>query len=537
MKNFKTTLLALSVCSLGLSSAHATTDASSRIINGSQSGSDSWPFMTALVFKNVNAYDGQFCGASYIGGKYVLTAAHCVEEFESLDFDVVVGTSNLSASDAESSRYSVEQVYIHSSYESSPNIKNDLAILELSNVPDARSITTADRYLRNNLESGEVLTVMGWGDQNADPDVYSSSNHLFEVDVPLVEQSTCTGLGGDYASIGEDAFCAGYPEGGKDSCQGDSGGPIVVKNGDEYEQLGVVSWGIGCAQEGAYGVYANVSYFSDWISSMTEGFSFQQNERVGAKLAGQHTHAFSVTNNTQQPVSVTQITAVTTDTSIQSNTCSTPLSVGASCEINISYMVDELDFGEAKISVLTDHGNLSDIEMKVTYVGVKAASSNVADQVSIQHDDVYTTQHEWQEDNGDLVSSNKWDNTESKLVVTGIPTGTLTLNLDVSSEESFDVLNIYSNAWLVDSVSGEFTGTIRVPLLRDNDNSLLLEYKKDGLFSAGDDRALVSGFSHSDAVSISKSNGSNVAKSGSSGGGLGWFVPVVLLFLANRRRK
>ena len=57
-------------------------------------------------------------------------------------------------------------------------------------------------------------------------------------------------------------ICAG--EKGKDSCQGDSGGPMVDA---AKKQVGVVSWGIGCALAGYPGVYARVSTYADWISA------------------------------------------------------------------------------------------------------------------------------------------------------------------------------------------------------------------------------------------------------------------------------
>lgn len=57
-------------------------------------------------------------------------------------------------------------------------------------------------------------------------------------------------------------FCAGYRDGYYDSCQGDSGGPIV----DAFNDLvGVVSWGIGCAEPGHPGVYASVYTLKGWI--------------------------------------------------------------------------------------------------------------------------------------------------------------------------------------------------------------------------------------------------------------------------------
>jgi secreted trypsin-like serine protease len=77
------------------------------------------------------------------------------------------------------------------------------------------------------------------------------------------------GAGGDdYTRM----MCAGFAEGGKDSCQGDSGGPLFATDSDgSYVQVGIVSWGAGCAQAGFPGVYARVSELSAFINSVLSG--------------------------------------------------------------------------------------------------------------------------------------------------------------------------------------------------------------------------------------------------------------------------
>jgi len=66
-------------------------------------------------------------------------------------------------------------------------------------------------------------------------------------------------------------ICAGTFEGGIDACQGDSGGPLVYQ-GDSgiWTQVGIVSWGEGCAVERAPGVYTSVPNLLDWIRTNTE---------------------------------------------------------------------------------------------------------------------------------------------------------------------------------------------------------------------------------------------------------------------------
>ena len=67
--------------------------------------------------------------------------------------------------------------------------------------------------------------------------------------------------------------CAFVPEGGKDSCNGDSGGALVLKKSGK--QVGIVSWGKGCAEKEHPGVYTNVAdkEIHDFIDSELKGFA------------------------------------------------------------------------------------------------------------------------------------------------------------------------------------------------------------------------------------------------------------------------
>ncbi|XP_064101597.1 transmembrane protease serine 11B-like protein isoform X2 [Macrobrachium nipponense] len=56
----------------------------------------------------------------------------------------------------------------------------------------------------------------------------------------------------------------------KSFCQGDSGGPLVVKTClGTWVQIGIVSYGRGCAYETDPGVYTRVPTFRPWIDNQT----------------------------------------------------------------------------------------------------------------------------------------------------------------------------------------------------------------------------------------------------------------------------
>jgi len=94
-----------------------------------------------------------------------------------------------------------------------------------------------------------------------------------EVDVNVITNEECEKSDGDFGSyedqITSNMLCAREEGGGEDSCQGDSGGPLVIRGAKASEdvQVGVVSWGIGCASKDYPGVYARISAQFEWIKS------------------------------------------------------------------------------------------------------------------------------------------------------------------------------------------------------------------------------------------------------------------------------
>lgn len=100
------------------------------------------------------------------------------------------------------------------------------------------------------------------------------TNKLKYVQLPVVEQETCSAsitlarkTKANVPDLTNNMFCAGFPEGGKDSCQGDSGGPFTLSDDGPFWAAGIVSWGVDCGQQGTYGVYTRVANYLGWINN------------------------------------------------------------------------------------------------------------------------------------------------------------------------------------------------------------------------------------------------------------------------------
>ena len=231
-----------------------------KIIGGITALPGEKPWMASLQI------DGEhFCGGSLIDSNWVLTAAHCIEDLRPSDENALrvrVGITDLEDSGSGATR-TVSKIIPHPGY--AQGEAADIALLRLGEaVTDIAFLPMAtSSVMTTSGFPGQIASVSGWGNISIEGE--SFPRQLRNVMVPLVSNEVCNQPQSYGGEIADTEICAGYDQGGRDSCQGDSGGPLVVNHEGEAHQVGVVSWGDGCALPNKYGVYARVESFTDWV--------------------------------------------------------------------------------------------------------------------------------------------------------------------------------------------------------------------------------------------------------------------------------
>jgi trypsin len=195
-----------------------------------------------------------------IAKNVVLTAAHC----QGGSYRVALGRHDLDTNKGQV--IGMKKEVPHPNYDRD-NTDNDFMLVFLQGAAKLNGDVSLVKLNKNVSipRVGDGVTVMGWGDT----DITSASrlsDVLMKVKVKVISNNECAGSsdGRDNyrGQITKNMLCAKANL--KDSCQGDSGGPLISSNG---KQVGVVSWGIGCASRDFPGVYSKVSEAHKWIES------------------------------------------------------------------------------------------------------------------------------------------------------------------------------------------------------------------------------------------------------------------------------
>ncbi|XP_072536022.1 complement C1r-A subcomponent-like isoform X1 [Salminus brasiliensis] len=241
-----------------------------RVLGGKAAPAGSFPWQVFLLA-------GGRGGAFVIGDRWLMTAAHNLEKISDYGDNVKVFVGDVSVTElVKLPSLPIASLHVHPGYKNNEmrtNFNNDIALIKLNS-----SITFDENVMplclpAQDTELEHSGLVSGFGLT----ETFHKANQLRYIQLPVVDQDLChtfveteRAIHRNVAPLTANMFCAGFPEGGKDTCSGDSGSAFVMNNNGMYWAAGIVSWGVECGKAGKYGIYTRVSKYADWIKKTME---------------------------------------------------------------------------------------------------------------------------------------------------------------------------------------------------------------------------------------------------------------------------
>ncbi|XP_077283417.1 phenoloxidase-activating enzyme-like [Arctopsyche grandis] len=258
-----------------------------QLVDG-ESEIDQFPWLAVIEYKHENSKDPKsyyMCSAALISSRYVLTVAQCFYSFNlrrKVPKNVVLGEYDFTTGkDCNANRkcndgplkISIEKIISHPNFNFGV-MKNDIALVRME-----RDVEFTDyirpiclpqmNILENFPESSTHFIISGWNlmINNVSKITATRKQHL---QVPIKKRSDCQKIYSEIMfTLLDEHVCAGG-ELGKSPCKGDSGIPLISFRNDQYELIGILSFGPTHCGIQVPNLYTNVFSYIDWIRENIE---------------------------------------------------------------------------------------------------------------------------------------------------------------------------------------------------------------------------------------------------------------------------
>jgi secreted trypsin-like serine protease len=254
------------------------------IVKGDTTNKGEFPWQVAIYQRRGLETNQLICGGTLISERIILTAAHCVTDYEGKvlsksNYTLAVGKYYRSYSDPRDTPQAqfseVDDIFVPVQYKGMvQNYFGDIAIMvskrifQFSQTVQPVCLDWTKTYLDDFLKSDTkgLGHISGWGftEENQKP-----SDELRSIRLPLISRQNCLSqLGEDFEIyLTFDKLCAGY-QNGTSVCKGDAGGGLVFKHANNrFYIFGILSLApssdMGGCDTHQYALYTDVKYYVD----------------------------------------------------------------------------------------------------------------------------------------------------------------------------------------------------------------------------------------------------------------------------------
>lgn len=246
----------------------------SRIVNGQRVSRVKMPwivFLRATFRLHSQVPASMTCSGSIVSPSFIVSAAHCLTgtSQSTVASSVVVyynSTEIQSGPKIHAKHFARHPKFLLSVY------ANDVAVLQLERPLNFDKFVAPVCLPKKQVNiAGRPLLIAGWGLTKEGGQDSDTLRYIIKKEMPYKQCKAFLHTAAQLILNETIVICVAARF--KDACTGDSGGPVTTWNKrGRFFQVGIVSFGYGCARKNETSGYTRVAHFVPWILSIMKRY-------------------------------------------------------------------------------------------------------------------------------------------------------------------------------------------------------------------------------------------------------------------------